>query len=66
MTTPISDRPDRDAWNLLPVGDAWPFLVLVNEMASYLVGSTGQQLNYYAGQTAVLQLDPEKSSNPTY
>lgn len=60
MTTPISDRPDRDAWNLLPVGDAWPFLVLVNEMASYLVGSTGQQLNYYAGQTAVLQLDPEK------
>lgn len=60
MTTPLSDRPDRDAWNLLPVGDAWPFLILVNEMASYLVGSTGQHLNYYAGQTAMLELDPEK------
>lgn len=60
MTTPVSDRPDREAWNLLPVGDAWPFMILVNEMASYLVGSTGQQLNYYAGQTAVLHLDPNK------
>jgi len=60
MTTPVSDRPDREAWNLLPVGDAWPFMVLVNGMASYLVGSTDQQLNYYAGQAAVLHLDPNK------
>jgi hypothetical protein len=61
MTTPISDRPNQDPWNLLPVGgagaEAWPFLILVNQMTAYLVGSSDQQLNYLAGQTAVLQLD---------
>jgi len=60
MTTPISDRPDRDAWNLLPVGDAWPFLILANETLGYLVGAGDQRLNYTAGQTAVLRLDPDK------
>jgi hypothetical protein len=60
VTTPISDRPNQNPWNLLPVSDeAWPFLILVNQMASYLVGSGNEQLNYFAGQTAVLQLDPE-------
>jgi hypothetical protein len=60
MTTPVSERPNQDPWNLLPVppGDAWPFLMLANQMAAYLVGSGNQQLNYLAGQTAVLQLDP--------
>lgn len=57
MTTPISDRPTERAWNLLPAGEAWPFLILANQMASYLVGSSDRQLNYLAGQTAVLQLD---------
>ncbi len=57
MTTPVSDDPNRKAWNLLPAGEAWPFLILVNEMMSYLVGSGDQQLNYSAGQTAVLQMD---------
>ncbi|MBN2477415.1 MAG: BatA domain-containing protein [Pirellulales bacterium] len=61
MTTPVSDRPDRDPWNLLPVGQAWPFGILVHGMMLYLVGSGDQQLNYYAGQTAVLQLDPQQS-----
>ncbi|MBN2580258.1 MAG: BatA and WFA domain-containing protein [Pirellulales bacterium] len=57
MTTPVSDRPQHNPWNFLPVGDnAWPFMILVNQMATYLVGSTGQQLNYYAGQTAVVPL----------
>ncbi len=32
-------------------------MILVNQMAAYLVGSSDQQLNYLAGQTAVLQLD---------
>jgi len=58
MTTPVSDRPNQNPWNLLPVGEAWPFMILVNEMASYLAGSSDEQLNYYAGQTAVLQIDP--------
>ena len=45
-------------WNLLPAGEAWPFLILANQMAAYLVGSSNQQLNYLAGQTAVLPVDP--------
>jgi hypothetical protein len=56
MTTPISDRPTQKPWNLLPA-DSWPFLSLANQMANYLVGGGTQQLNYVAGQTAVIQLD---------
>ena len=58
MTTPVSDRPNRNPWNLLPVGEAWPFLILANELAAYLVGSSEEQLNYLAGQTAAIRLDP--------
>jgi len=64
MTTPVSDDPNRpDAWNLLPVGlgQSWPFFYLINDMALYLVGSTDEQLNYYAGQTATVRLDPSRS-----
>lgn len=61
MTTPVSDRPDREAWNLLPVDamgvQPWPFVILANQMATYLVGSSGEQLNYLASQTAVIRLD---------
>jgi len=59
MTTPVSDDPNREPWNLLPVGEAWPFVILVNEMMSYLVGTGTQELNYSPGQTAVLDLNPE-------
>ena len=65
MTTPISDPPDREAWNLLPVGESWPFLVLANWMVFYLAGGSDEQLNYFAGQTAVLRLDPDKEY-PSY
>jgi hypothetical protein len=65
MTTPVSEDPNatRDPWNLLPVGLdlSWPFFVLVNDMAVHLVGSTEEQRNYYAGQTAVVRLDPSRS-----
>ena len=65
MTTPVSDRPNRDPWNLLPVdalGVGWcPFVILANQMAAYLVGSSGEQLNYLAGQTAVVRLDAAQS-----
>ena len=61
MTTPVSDRPNRDPWNLLPndtLGVGWcPFVILANGMATYLVGSSGEQSNYLAGQTAVVRLD---------
>jgi len=59
MTTPVSDRPDESAWNLLPVGQSWPFVILVNQTMLYLVGSSEQRLNYYAGQTVVVSLDEE-------
>ena len=61
MTTPVSDRPNQDPWNLLPVGGLGvpplPFVILANQMAAYLVGSSGEQLNYVAGQTTMLRLD---------
>lgn len=59
MTTPVSDDPNRGPWNLLPAGESWPFFILANEMAAYLVGSSDRQLNYFAGQTATLRLDPD-------
>lgn len=65
MTTPISDRPSDEPWNLLPIGEAWPFLILTNHMMLYLVGASEEQLNYTAGQTAVLQLD-RRNLFPTY
>ncbi len=57
-TTPFSDRGSRrDAWNVLPVDTeikAWPFVILANQIVSALVGSSDQQLNYYAGVGTVL------------
>jgi len=64
MSTPISDLGSRrDAWNVLPVAaqmKAWPFVMLADRIALYLVGSSEQQLNYIAGaNTVVLPLgDP--------
>jgi hypothetical protein len=67
MTTPISDaasRPDRRdyvPWNLLPTGDdKFPFFLLANTMAEYLVGGGTAQLNYPAGGTAVVHLQPDE------
>jgi hypothetical protein len=68
MTTPISDPlspQGRKAWNELPTGEnAWPYFILANEMAGYLVASAETRLNYLAGQTARLTneggLDPDR------
>lgn len=61
MTTPVSDPAYDDPWNLLPTGpDPWPFLALANGIADYLVGAGDKQLNYQAGQTAVLYLSPQE------
>ena len=61
MTTPVSDslRPvDHSAWNELPTSDeAWPYLVLVNELMLHLTDSSGVRLNYLAGEPAVLPND---------
>ena len=61
MTTPVSDPAYDDPWNLLPTGpDPWPFLALVNGIVDYLGGASDVQLNYLAGQTAVLRLSPQE------
>ncbi len=57
LTTPISEHASgRDIWNQLPTGDPGVFVMLVNELAFYLVGQGHQRLNYIAGETAVVQL----------
>lgn len=63
MTTPVSELPDvsdEKRWNQLWGVGSWPFFTLTNEMMLYLVGSTEGQLNYAAGQPAVLHIDPNK------
>ncbi|MEX2173240.1 MAG: BatA domain-containing protein [Pirellulaceae bacterium] len=61
LTTAISDPPrpkGYEAWNRLATGeDAWPYLMLVNEMLLHLVGSGEMRLNLQAGETAVLPND---------
>ncbi|MGO8751367.1 MAG: BatA domain-containing protein [Thermoguttaceae bacterium] len=60
VTTPVSDDPNRDPWNLLLTSDApWPFMILANDMMNYLAGGGEQRLNYFSGQTAVLDLNPQ-------
>ena len=58
MTTPVSDPArlqGRQTWNELPTGEnAWPYVMLVNEMMHHLVDTAGTKLNYLAGQTAML------------
>lgn len=64
MTTPISEGPEtseNNRWNRLATGlDNWPFVMLMDQMFSYLAGSAEGQLNYLAGETVVLPLGPEQ------
>ena len=46
--------PRRDRGTSCPPARPWPFVILVNQMTSYLVGGGQEQLNYFAGQTAVV------------
>ncbi|NMC20905.1 MAG: hypothetical protein GYA33_10850, partial [Thermogutta sp.] len=46
VTTPVSDLPDESPWNLLPVGQAWPFVILANQLGMYLSGAADIRLNY--------------------
>jgi hypothetical protein len=56
MATPLSDParpPGRDPWNELPSApDAWPFVVLADQMARYLVAGEPPRLNYETGEVA--------------
>ncbi len=61
MTTPVSDAWRTEGyptWNELPTSDeAWPYVVLVNELTLYLTDHTATRLNYTVGETAVLTQD---------
>ena len=59
-TTPLARRPDSkapDAWNEFPV-EGWSFLVLTNLTVPYMAGATNQALNFEAGETVTLHLEP--------
>jgi hypothetical protein len=55
LTSPVSDpaRPrGRDAWNELPTApDAWPFVMLADQMTQHLAGSRSRRLNFITGQS---------------
>jgi hypothetical protein len=36
----------------------WPYVVLADQIVQYLAGSSGRQLNFEAGQTVALRLEP--------
>lgn len=55
-TTPAAPRAGETPWNLLPTGlDAWPFVMLMNELTLYLAGASDTVLNYQPGQSAVIR-----------
>lgn len=64
LTTPISEGPETsedNRWNRLATGlDNWPFVMLMDQMFSYLAGSSEGRLNYLAGETAVLPLSQDQ------
>ncbi|MGQ9503877.1 MAG: BatA domain-containing protein [Thermogutta sp.] len=77
VTTPVSDLPDSSPWNLLPMGQAWPFVILANQMALYLAGTSDFRTNYLAGEAvrivvedrgnltgALLDLPPDVLNSP--
>ncbi|HVU89858.1 MAG TPA: BatA domain-containing protein [Pirellulales bacterium] len=63
LVTPASELAEiseDNRWNQLWGAGAWPFFTLTNELMLYLVGGNDEQLNYLAGQTAVVPVDQEK------
>ncbi len=57
LTTPVSD-PRDGAWNQLFNGlDAWPFFVLWNQMARYVVQGGDQHFNYTAGDVVTVKTE---------
>lgn len=63
LNTSISDRPDKKPtpWSRLLTGlRPWPFFMLSNELALYLVGAGDSQLNFIAGQPVRIHLRSEQ------
>jgi hypothetical protein len=62
-TTPLSrrgDRADPAAWNEFP--NFWSFLEVLDQTVPYLAGTASEQLNYVAGENAVLTIDPNSKA----
>ena len=59
VTTPVSDLPDENAWNLLPTSiDApWLFVMLSDGITQFLLGLGERNYNYLAGQLVTLRPD---------
>jgi Aerotolerance regulator N-terminal len=66
-STPLSRRPDYGgalrsdpgAWSEFPgTSSGWSFFVLTNRSVPYLAGATNEQLNFEAGENAMLKLEP--------
>ncbi len=60
VTTPVSDPLNlagRAPWNVLPTApDPWPFLLLMDGLASHLVGLNEARLNYTVGEPVSVKL----------
>ena len=59
VATAISDLPEESPWSMLTMGQAWPFVILANQMALYLAGAGDLRSNYFVGEPVRLELDPE-------
>ena len=58
-TTPVSDLPDENAWNLLPTSmeAPWLFVMLSDGITQFLLGIGERHYNYLAGQLVTLRPD---------
>ncbi len=55
ISTPVSDSPNDDPWNLLPVGEnSWVFVGLADGIGRLLVGAGDRTYNLAPGHTATL------------
>ena len=59
-TTPLARRvqPGPDAWNDFPQGRFWSFIEVMDQTVPYLAGVAGDRLNFDAGETVSLPIDP--------
>jgi hypothetical protein len=61
-TTPLSDplSPEgREPWNVLPA-EPWPYVAVCDQIVGYLAQDAEQRLDYLAGETARLRLNPRE------
>ncbi len=64
VSTPVSDSPNDDPWNLLPVGEnSWVFVGLADGIGRLLVGAGDRTYNLAPGQTATLHFSQTPPAN---